>query len=124
MHAVGLIGNDYSEQHQSRERMALLSEARTRLGASLDVAGTAQELVDVTVTVSRFADFVSVDLLEDVFRGALPGPGPRTGPLPLRRAAQGGTRPLPPEAAPGVCAVHTRAKGYPPDLTSPKPDER
>ena len=113
VHAVGLVGNDYSEQHQSRERMALLSEARTRIGASLDVAGTAQELVDVTVTVSHFADFVSVDLLEDVFRGALPGPGPRTGPLSLRRAAQGGIRPLPPDAAPAVGAIHAHPQSSP-----------
>ncbi|MET7724783.1 ATP-binding SpoIIE family protein phosphatase [Streptomyces mirabilis] len=113
VHAVGLVANDYSEQHHSRERMALLNEARTRIGASLDVAGTAQELVDVTVTVSHFADFVSVDLLEDVFRGTLPGPGARTSPLSLRRAAQGGTRPLPPEAAPGVGAVHTHPQSSP-----------
>ncbi|WP_234442980.1 GAF domain-containing protein [Streptomyces cellulosae] len=113
VHAVGMVGNDYSEQHHSRERMALLGEARTRIGASLDVAGTAQELVDVTVTVSRFADFVSVDLLEDVFSGALPGPGTRTGPLSLRRAAQGGTRPLPPGAAPGVGAIHTHPQSSP-----------
>ncbi|ULR48512.1 SpoIIE family protein phosphatase [Streptomyces deccanensis] len=113
VHAVGLVSNDYSEQHHSRERMALLSEARTRIGASLDVTGTAQELVDVTVTVSRFADFVSVDLLQDVFRGALPRPGARTGPLTLRRAAQGGTRPLPPDATPGVGAVHTHPQSSP-----------
>ena len=110
VHAVGLVGNDYSEQHHSRERMALLGEARTRIGASLDVAGTAQELVDVTVTVSHFADFVSVDLLEDVFRGKLPGPGTPTGSLSLRRAAQGGIRPLPPDAAPGVGAIHTHTQ--------------
>ncbi|MEU9174334.1 SpoIIE family protein phosphatase [Streptomyces sp. NPDC048420] len=113
VHAVGLMANDDSEQHHSLERMALLSEARTRIGASLDVAGTAQELVDVTVTMSRFADFVSVDLLKDVFRGVLPGPSARTGPLSLRRAAQGGTRPLPPDATPGVGAVHTHPQSSP-----------
>ncbi|MET7690448.1 SpoIIE family protein phosphatase [Streptomyces sp. NPDC005483] len=112
VHAVGMVANDYSEQHHSRERMALLSEARTRIGASLDVAGTAQELVDVTVAVSHFADFVSVDLLEDVFRGALPGPG-APAPVSLRRAAQGGTRPLPPDTAPGVGAIHTPPQSSP-----------
>ena len=113
VHAVGLVGSDYSEQHHSRERMALLSEARTRIGASLDVVGTSQELVDLTVTVSRFADFVSVDLLDDVFRGALPGPGPHTGPVSLRRAAQGGTCPLPSDAVLGVGAIHTHPQSSP-----------
>ncbi|MEU1444008.1 ATP-binding SpoIIE family protein phosphatase [Streptomyces mirabilis] len=111
VHAV--VANDYSEQHHSRERMALLSEARTRIGASLDVRGTAQELVDVTVTVSRFADFVSVDLLEDVFHGALPGPGPHTGPVALRRAAQGSTHPLPPDAMLGIGTLHTHPQSSP-----------
>ncbi|MFF4055492.1 SpoIIE family protein phosphatase [Streptomyces sp. NPDC001668] len=113
VHAVGMVANDYSEQHHSRERMALLSEARTRIGASLDVAGTAQELVDVTVEVSHFADFVSVDLVEDVFRGALPGPAAGTGPVPLRRAAQGGTCPLPPDTAVRVGTIHTPPQSSP-----------
>ncbi|MER6959203.1 SpoIIE family protein phosphatase [Streptomyces sp. NPDC000618] len=113
VHAVGVVGNDYSEQYHSRERLALLNEARTRIGASLDVTGTAQELVDVTVRVSRFADFVSVDLLDEVFHGALPGPGPHTGPIALRRAAHGGTAPLPPDAVLGVGAIHTHPPSSP-----------
>ncbi|MGP4086957.1 SpoIIE family protein phosphatase [Streptomyces sp. KR55] len=113
VHAVGLMGNDHSEQYHSRERMALLNEARTHIGASLDVTGTAQELVDVTVRVSRFADFVSVDLLDEVFHGALPGPGPRAGPVALRRAAHGGAAPLPPDAVLGVGAIHTHPRSSP-----------
>ncbi|MER6736865.1 SpoIIE family protein phosphatase [Streptomyces puniciscabiei] len=81
---VAVSASDFSQQYDSRERLALLSEARTRIGTSLDVAGTAQELAEVVVP--RFADVVSVDLLEPVFLGGLPGPLP-SGPVPLRRAA-------------------------------------
>lgn len=84
--AVGLAANDYSQQYNTRRRLALLSEARTRIGASLDVAGTAQELAEVAV--QRFADFVSVDLLDAVFRGELPSHGLPPGPVLLRRAAE------------------------------------
>ncbi|MER7690358.1 SpoIIE family protein phosphatase [Streptomyces sp. NPDC097610] len=84
LQAVGMSVLDYSEQYGSRERLALLSEARTRIGGRLDVAGTAHELAEVAVP--RFADVVSVELLEPVFRGDLPGPVP-SGPVWLRRAA-------------------------------------
>ncbi|MFI8462002.1 PAS domain-containing protein [Kitasatospora sp. NPDC085464] len=94
--AVGLAADDYTEQYNTRERLALLSEARTRMGTSLDVAGSADELVGVLVP--RFADFVAVDLLDVVLRGGLPPPGPPIEPVTLRRAAQGCSRRLPPGA--------------------------
>ncbi|MFF3585309.1 SpoIIE family protein phosphatase [Streptomyces mirabilis] len=75
---------DYSEQYDSRERLALLGEARTRIGSSLDVAGTARELTEVTVP--RFADVVCVDLLDAVLQGDLPLPV-TPGPVLLHRAA-------------------------------------
>jgi serine phosphatase RsbU (regulator of sigma subunit)/PAS domain-containing protein/anti-sigma regulatory factor (Ser/Thr protein kinase) len=82
--AVGLAASDYSEQYGSRERLALLSEAKARIGASLDVTGTAEELVEVAVP--RFADYASVELLEPVFRGEVPSPDSAS-PALLRRAA-------------------------------------
>ncbi|BBC30888.1 hypothetical protein SGFS_021820 [Streptomyces graminofaciens] len=82
--AVGLSVLDYSEQYESRERLALLGEARTRIGESLDVTGTASEIAEVAVP--RFADAAIVELLDPVFRGDLPGPVP-SGPVLLRRAA-------------------------------------
>ncbi|MER5181038.1 SpoIIE family protein phosphatase [Streptomyces sp. NPDC002896] len=99
--AVGLAAEDYSTQYNTRERLALLSEARTRIGMTLDVAGTAQELADVVVP--RFADFVSVDLLDVVLRGVLPAPGLAV----LRRAAQSCSRPLPRSAVLDSGDVHT-----------------
>ncbi|MEH0420814.1 ATP-binding SpoIIE family protein phosphatase [Streptomyces sp. B21-083] len=84
VHAVALAAYDYSELYGSRKRLALMSEARTRIGTSLDVAGTARELADVAV--SRFADTVSVDVLDAVFQGDLPAPV-MSGPVLLQRAA-------------------------------------
>ncbi|SEB58651.1 ATP-binding SpoIIE family protein phosphatase [Streptomyces melanosporofaciens] len=82
--AVGMAAHDYSELYGSRERLALLSEARTRIGTSLDVADTARELAEVAMP--RFADMVSVDLLGAVFEGDLPASA-LPGPVVLRRAA-------------------------------------
>ncbi|MFC8432453.1 SpoIIE family protein phosphatase [Streptomyces sp. NPDC057253] len=70
--AVAVAAYDYSRQYGTRERLALMSEARTRIGRSLDVSGTAAEVVEVAVP--RFADAVSVHLLEAVFQGDLPAP--------------------------------------------------
>ncbi|MFC9502826.1 SpoIIE family protein phosphatase [Streptomyces sp. NPDC057002] len=82
--AVGLAAYDYSEQYGSRERLALLGEARARIGGSLDVTGTAEELV--AVAVPRFADHAAVELLEPVFRGELSSPD-AAAPAALRSAA-------------------------------------
>jgi GAF domain-containing protein len=82
--AVGVTAYDYSGQYAARERLVLLSEARTRIGASLDLAGTADELAQVAVP--RFADAVSVHLLDAVFAGELPSPA-LSGSVVLRRAA-------------------------------------
>ncbi|MEV0475961.1 SpoIIE family protein phosphatase [Streptomyces prunicolor] len=81
-HAVATCIYDYSEQHGSRKRMALINEARAHLGMSLDVWGTARELAEVVVP--RFADAVAVDLLGEVLGGELPNSVP-VGPLTLRR---------------------------------------
>ncbi|MFC3577448.1 SpoIIE family protein phosphatase [Streptomyces yaanensis] len=70
--AVGFAAADYSEQYGARERLALLGEARARIGGSLDVTGTAEELV--AVAVPRYADYAGVELLEPVFRGEVPPP--------------------------------------------------
>ncbi|WP_052230196.1 SpoIIE family protein phosphatase/ATP-binding protein [Streptomyces sp. CT34] len=52
-------------------RLKLLYDAGMRIGSTLDVARTAEELADVAVP--RFADLVSVELLEQVLRGDEPG---------------------------------------------------
>ncbi|MGI5373160.1 SpoIIE family protein phosphatase [Streptomyces sp. CA-251387] len=76
------IVEDVTDRHRARRRLALLNEAGTRIGSTLDVARTARELAEVAVPA--LADAVSVDLLEPVTRGEEPAPD-ATG--PLRRMA-------------------------------------
>ncbi|WP_256251895.1 SpoIIE family protein phosphatase [Streptomyces sp. yr375] len=69
----------------ARRRLELLHDAGVRIGTTLDVARTAEELTEVAVP--RFADFVAVDLPDSVLRGEEPGLlGADT---PLRRVALG-----------------------------------
>ncbi|HEY9371755.1 SpoIIE family protein phosphatase [Streptomyces sp.] len=67
-------------------RLHLLYEAGVRVGTTLDVARTAEELAEVAVP--RFADFVTVELLDPVLRGEEPS-GAYT---EMRRAALSGIR--------------------------------
>ncbi|MFF3959477.1 SpoIIE family protein phosphatase [Streptomyces sp. NPDC001890] len=85
VHGVQLAALDFSEQSAARERLALLNEAGSRIGGSLDVARTAQELADMVVPAC--GDLVSVDLFDAVLRGEEPAPLPVGGPLVLRRVA-------------------------------------
>ncbi|MGN9836942.1 SpoIIE family protein phosphatase [Nonomuraea sp. H19] len=52
---------------QARQRLELLYDASVRIGATLDVTRTAEEVAEVVVP--RFADFVTVDLVDAVLRG-------------------------------------------------------
>ncbi|MGA4964628.1 SpoIIE family protein phosphatase [Streptomyces pseudogriseolus] len=77
---------DVTDRHRARQRLALLDRAGEYIGRTLDVMTTAQELADVVVP--GLADFVTVDLLETVLKGAEPVPHPLAGSerVPLRRA--------------------------------------
>ncbi|MFI2509107.1 SpoIIE family protein phosphatase [Streptomyces sp. NPDC018972] len=57
----------------ARERLKLLYEAGVRMGTTLDVTRTAQELAEVSVP--RFADVVTVELWDSVLRGEEPPGG-------------------------------------------------
>ncbi|MGW0811665.1 SpoIIE family protein phosphatase [Streptomyces viridiviolaceus] len=54
----------------AQRRLRLLYEAGVRIGTTLDVARTAEELAEIAVP--RFADFVTVELLDPVLRGEEP----------------------------------------------------
>ncbi|MFF5369921.1 SpoIIE family protein phosphatase [Streptomyces sp. NPDC013187] len=82
---VLLSAHDMTEQHQARQRLALLNEASLRIGSTLDLVRTAQELADVAVP--RLADFVTVDLLPSIDDGDDPPTGSPRGPVRLRRVA-------------------------------------
>ncbi|MFJ6486259.1 SpoIIE family protein phosphatase [Streptomyces sp. NPDC091682] len=92
---VQLVALDVTEQHRARERLALLNDVSAQVGSTLDVMRTAQEMADVAV--GRLADFISVDLLDGLFRGVEPRPS-ATGSVALRRAAQGSILPGTPES--------------------------
>ncbi|MEY9848946.1 hypothetical protein ABH940_006050 [Streptacidiphilus sp. BW17] len=113
--AVAVTAVEFSEQFLARRRQALLDAAGARIGTSLDVSRTAQDLADVVVP--GFADFVSVDLLDDVFHGDEPAAGPPTGDVLLRRAAQAGVGPHLDGPDAGVVGVGARG-GYPPGSPS------
>ncbi|MFE2726885.1 SpoIIE family protein phosphatase [Kitasatospora sp. NPDC059327] len=72
----------------AQRRLRLLYDAGVTVGSSLDVTRTAQELAQVAVP--RFADFVSVDLAEQVLEGDEPPQGQTLG--RVRRAAFSGVR--------------------------------
>ncbi|MFD7438786.1 SpoIIE family protein phosphatase [Streptomyces sp. NPDC059861] len=78
---------DVTERRQARERLAILNQVGTRLGRTLDVMQTSQELADLAVPL--LADFVAVDLEQWVPFGE--GPAVRFGPsgerLPVLRRA-------------------------------------
>ncbi|MFE0329769.1 SpoIIE family protein phosphatase [Streptomyces sp. NPDC058960] len=72
----------------ARKRLELLHDASVRIGTTLDVTRTAEELAEVTVP--RFADLAVVDLPDSVLLGE--EPGPLGGHTPLRRVALGSVR--------------------------------
>ncbi|MFJ2937776.1 SpoIIE family protein phosphatase [Streptomyces sp. NPDC087219] len=74
----------------ARGRLQLLYEAGVRIGTTLEVVRTAEELAEVAVP--RFADFATVELLEPVLRGEEP-PSSAPATTEMRRTALSGLRP-------------------------------
>ncbi|MEU5540469.1 PAS domain-containing protein, partial [Streptomyces sp. NPDC020362] len=81
---VCLAAHDVTENYQARQRMQLVNEANVRIGSTLDITRTAQELADVCVPA--LADFVTIDLLDPEEYGDEP-PARVTAPVNLRRVA-------------------------------------
>ncbi|KOV61346.1 SpoIIE family protein phosphatase [Streptomyces sp. MMG1121] len=105
--AVAIAAFDSGEQYWARRRLALLNEAATRIGTTLDVVRTAGELIELLVP--RYADFASVDLLDWVL-GADEPPMLPDGGVVLHRVAHGSTRESDPGAAVPIGGTHV----YPP----------
>jgi PAS domain S-box-containing protein len=93
VHGVLVIGFDVTERQRARQRLALVNEASTRIGSTLDMTRTAEELVEVAVP--RLADLAMVDLLDSVARGDEPTAGPFKENVLLRRLACGGAESTP-----------------------------
>jgi PAS domain S-box-containing protein len=111
---IGYMVSDVTERWNARQLLSLVNEAGTRIGRTLDVMETAQELADFAVP--HFADFVIVDLLESVLstegHGAwLPDAGPASATPVLRRAGMSSVREGCPEA---VARIGERADFLPP----------
>ncbi|MEV0778173.1 SpoIIE family protein phosphatase [Streptomyces sp. NPDC050433] len=81
---VILSAQDVTEEVQARDMLALINEASVRIGSTLDLTRTAQELADVSVP--RLADFVTVDLLPSIEGGEDPRAEPPRS-VKLRRVA-------------------------------------
>lgn len=64
---------DITERYLAQQRLDLLVRAGVRVGTTLDITRTAQELSEVTVP--QFTDCVTVDLLEAALEGDQPTPG-------------------------------------------------
>ncbi|WSA78037.1 SpoIIE family protein phosphatase [Streptomyces sp. NBC_01799] len=83
---LGVAGTvvDITERDRAEQRLQLLYRAGERIGSSLDVFRTAQELADVAV--GELADLVSVGVLDSVLQGEAPRPGPLVDPVTVRQA--------------------------------------
>ncbi|WDF35580.1 SpoIIE family protein phosphatase [Streptomyces sp. T12] len=93
---VSVAAHDFTEQYLARERLQLVNEASVRIGTTLDVTRTAEELAEICVPA--LADFVSVDLLDPPEHGGESPTGRLTAPVSLRRAAHRSVNPGNPEA--------------------------
>ncbi|MFJ3306505.1 SpoIIE family protein phosphatase [Streptomyces sp. NPDC086549] len=105
---------DVTERWNARRLVSMVNEAGTRIGRTLDVMRTAQELADFAVP--RFADFVIVDLLESVLSTEghgtwLTDAGPAPARPEMRRAGMSSVREGCPEA---VARVGDRVDFLPP----------
>ncbi|MFJ8646276.1 SpoIIE family protein phosphatase [Streptomyces sp. NPDC093546] len=70
---------------EARRRLGLLNEAGVRVGTTLDMRRTTEELAEIAVP--RFADLVVVDLVDSVLAGEEPPPGPLAPEAGLSRTA-------------------------------------
>jgi PAS domain S-box-containing protein len=87
---------DTTEQYWARRHLAVLNDASLRIGSTLDVDTTAEELAEVAV--AGFADFATVDLLASVSHGDEPERLSAREPIVFRRAAARSVLPGTPES--------------------------
>ncbi|MFG2981814.1 SpoIIE family protein phosphatase [Streptomyces sp. NPDC048258] len=81
--AVAVV--DVTDRVEARARLRVRDAVRERVGQTLDVIATCQELVETLVPA--FADVAVVEMVEAVVRGEEPPTGPLAQDMPLRRVA-------------------------------------
>lgn len=106
-HTVGLgqAVLDVTGYYRARRHLALINEAGVRIGSTLDLDRTVQELADVLVP--RVADFVAVDLSSAVVHGEELDPALMAGSAELLRRAEQSIREDRPESVVPVGAAVT-----------------
>ncbi len=110
--ALSVAFVEVTQQARARRRLAVVNDASIRLGRTLDVAETAQELASVGM---EFADYVTVDLLDAVLDGGEVDPALPVGrPLVFRRVAQDSVQPGCPESVVPGGEAHAHAEDSPP----------
>ncbi|MER5917749.1 PAS domain-containing protein, partial [Streptomyces sp. NPDC001982] len=90
---------DVTGSQRARERLAILSQAGTRIGSTLDIMQTGQELADLAVPL--LADYVTVNLAESIPFGEEPSTRSDTKsgrPTAFLRAGQASIHPGIPES--------------------------
>ncbi|MER7841947.1 SpoIIE family protein phosphatase [Streptomyces sp. NPDC096040] len=76
---------DVTDRERALSRLRILDTVRERVGRTLDMVATCQELADAVVP--EFADVAVVELVDAVIRGDDPPPSPVPSCLTLQRAA-------------------------------------
>ncbi|MCP3820547.1 PAS domain-containing SpoIIE family protein phosphatase/ATP-binding protein [Streptomyces sp. A3M-1-3] len=110
--ALSQAAADTTEQFQARQWLSVLNDAGLRIGTTLDLSRTADELAEVGS--EYLADFVVVDLLDGALSGAGLERAPSGDPLVLRRTAQRSVLPGCPEAVVPIGGIHTYHAESPP----------
>jgi PAS domain S-box-containing protein len=103
-------------------RLALLNDASVRIGTTLDLQRTAQELIEVVLP--RFADFATVDLLTSILRDDEPAVPPADASVALQSVAAGESYPTGLASiadAVGESSTYDPTKGYARTLRTGRP---
>ncbi|MFF3354708.1 SpoIIE family protein phosphatase [Streptomyces sp. NPDC002917] len=109
---VSLAAIDVTDQFRARQRLSVLNDAGARIGTTLDLERTADELAQVAA--EHFADFAVVDLLDSVLQGE--GTVAHSGESAFRRTAQRSVLPGCPESVVPLGSRHTFHEDSPPGL--------
>ena len=106
--ACGIL--DVTERTRNQRRLALVDEASARIGTTLDITRTAEELLDVAI--ARLADVAAVDLLATVIDGDQHVPHALDQKMQRVALRWPASRPAPPEYLRHVWAEFDPARQY------------
>ncbi|MDX2532159.1 ATP-binding SpoIIE family protein phosphatase [Streptomyces scabiei] len=106
----GVVAYEEERDRRLRWRLSMVNEASMRIGTTLDIARTAQELADFAT--EHFADLVTVDLLHSALDAHdTPADAPPASPALHRLARRSAAHP---DTGPARARPHTFPPGSPP----------